>query len=95
MGIAGSAFNNPNTQNPLDDGWFVIINPSDPSSAGSYEYVGTTAPCNSPQQELCAIRGTKDGVNPDQPTQADVDNAKSLSSNFTMPVANLVAFKKH
>lgn len=94
MGIVGSAFNSPNNQNHLDDGWFVIINPSDPSSAESYEFVGPTAPCHSPQQILCAIKGTRDGSNPDQPMQSDVDNAKILSGNFTMPVANLVAFKK-
>ena len=90
MGIAASAFTAPKVK--LTDAWFTINGSADPSLASSYTYSGTTSPCSG-KDELCAIKGTKDPLQPMQPRQADVNAAKTASSNFTVPVDQQVDFK--
>lgn len=90
MGIAASAFTVPKVN--LTDAWFTINGSADPSLASSYTYSGMTSPCSG-THKLCAIEGTKDPLQPTQPRQADVNAAKTASSNFTVAVGGQVEFK--
>lgn len=90
MGIAVSAFTAP--KESLTDAWFTINDGADPNLASSYTYTGTTSPCSG-STHLCAIEGVRDGSNPNQPLQSSVDDASSVSNNFTQPVMGQVEFK--
>jgi|SRR5665213_17828 len=89
LGIAASAFNVRDTK--PTDGWFTIQNPSAPDDAASYLYYGVSSPCSG-RIALCAIQGTKDPSNPNQPLQSSVTTDKNASGNFAHPVAGKVTF---
>ena len=90
MGIAASAFTAPKAN--FAEVWFTIAPASNPNLASSYTYAGVNSPCEG-VDELCAIKGTEDIANPGHPLQADVNMARSASSEFTTPVEGKVDFK--
>ena len=75
----------------LADGWFTIQNLSAPDQAASYMYSGTSSPCSG-STALCAIQGTRDPSNLNQPLQSSVDADKTASNNFTQPAQGKVTF---
>ena len=94
LGICGTVLHTaaqPKDDNTLD-GWFKF-NGGDESDPNNYTYYGITEPCDDVVQ-YCAMKGDRQ-ASPNQlrPTQASVNAAKSASSNFTIPVADLVHFE--
>ncbi|MDQ2719436.1 MAG: hypothetical protein M3Z26_06685 [Bacteroidota bacterium] len=88
MGIAASAFNVRDAK--LADGWFTISS-GNPNLAASYMYYGTSSPCFG-STALCAIEGTRNPSNLNQPLQTSVDTDKTASGNFAHPAAGKVTF---
>lgn len=91
VGFTVSAYTAPKA--PVTEGWFRLIDPSHPELASSYEYVGEMQPCSG-EETLCAIKGTINPATTDEPYQSDVNDAKSASINFSVPVPGEVAFEE-
>lgn len=89
IAVGLSAFTAPDTK--LADGWFTITDASHPGVASSYTYSGASSPCSG-TTALCAIQGTRNPANLNQPLQSSVDADKTASNNFTQPAPGKVTF---
>lgn len=92
IGICSSAFTAANTA-PVADDWFLYDGSGSVTDINNYNYTGSIASCNS-NIRMCAFKGQRQAApNQHLPTPASLSSASSASSNFTIPVANLVVFK--
>lgn len=93
LGVIGSAFTAPKAEkNTLLDGWFKY-NGGTKTLPSNYTYYGTSEPCDD-IVKYCAMKGDRQASpNQARPTQASIDAAQSASTNFTVPVPDLVHFE--
>lgn len=92
MAIGGSAFTAATTA-PTVDEWFLYDGSGSVNDPSNYNYTGSISSCSA-NVRLCAFKGQRQASpNQNMPTQTSVNSASSASSNFTVPVTNIVVFK--
>jgi hypothetical protein len=81
LGIAGTAFTNKPSARLTGSSWYQLAASADPSVASNYSKVSQAPNCPSAVNPVCAIFVPDNGTHP---LQADVDNIKDATSDFTL-----------